>query len=179
MPGSESPFGDTSSPSICCMGSRTGHSRGHASGQKVATTLGRWCYTYFKFYFWLSRISGWRVYWSSADVFLSVLPPQNKQHPFDGCSDSQAVGLGHGLERRPVDFVSVSTGTRLTFEGGFKDFRRAMREDLVRDACVKRMLFSYRSVRWTVIQQGLVLWLCIAKLQDYRLKHHCLTDHPD
>lgn len=176
MPGSESPLG---SPSICWMGSRTGHSQGHASGQKVATPLRRWWYTYFKFYFWLSRINGWRVYWSNADAFLSVLPPQNKPHPSNGYFECQAVGLGHGLERRPVDFISVSTDTRLTFEGGLKDFRRAMREDLVRDACVKRMLFSYKSVRQTVIQQGLVLWLCIPKLQDFSLKHHFLTDRPD
>ena len=79
-------------------------------------------------------------------------------------------------ERRTVDSVSVSAGTRLTFTEGFKDVRRAVREDLTRDAGVKRMLFSYKRMGGAVIQQDLVLWLCSAELQDYPLKDRCLVD---
>lgn len=39
-----------------------------------------------------------------------------------------------------------------------------MREELMRDPCVKRTLFGYRSMGVGAIQQDPVLWLRVAEL---------------
>lgn len=52
-------------------------------------------------------------------------------------------------ERRTVGFVSA--GTRLTFKEEFEDIRKALKEDLMREAYVKRMLFNCKSVGRAVI----------------------------
>lgn len=51
-----------------------------------------------------------------------------------------------------------------------------MREELMRDPCVKRTLFGYRSMGVGAIQQDPVLWLRVAELWDDFLGRGCFID---